>query len=372
MFDDEAGQARIEEFRDIAAGLAGLPVDTDFRGSWRKVAAATGILAAPASIAEAVAAVEGLGLGGLDPGLLYGMTSQLFGIQMPLSRLLTAEQQGLLTGTDTGDTLLCHASTEERGGSDLLGTATRAEPQPDGSYELTGTKAFVTAAPVADVALVLARTDPGRHPFSLSAFLVDLRQPGVSRDAPVPKTALPGVPMGALHFDRVRVPATGLVLGEGGGLTVMNATTTWERALLLSYALGSMRLLLDRTTEWCRERRQFDRPMGASHQVAGRVADIALRIHRSRAQLYSLARRLDAGVPIRHLTAEAAMVKISVTEDHVRVVQEAAVLAGVRAYVGGEATCADPLSALAGLTYAGPNDLLRVTVARELGLPVGN
>ena len=379
MFDDQAN-ARIEEFRTVAAELAGLPVGADFRASWRKVAA-SGVLAgggepegtgSRASVTGSVAAVEGLGLGGLDPGLLYGMTSQLFGIQMPLSRMLTEDQRGLLVGTGTGDTLLCHASTEERGGSDLLGATTRADVRPDGSYELTGVKSFVTAAPVADVALVLARTDAGRHPFCLSAFLVDLRQPGVSRGTPVPKTALPGVPMGALRFDRVRVPASGLVLGEGSGLTVMNATTTWERALLLSYALGPMRSLLERTTRWCRERRQFERPMGASHQVAGRVADIALRIHRCRTQLYSLARRLDEGVPIRHLTAEAAMVKISVTEDHVRVVQEAAVLAGVRAYVGGEETCADPASALAGLTYAGPNDLLRVTVARELGLPVGN
>ena len=371
MFDDAAAVAdRIEKFREIGAGLAGLPLASDFRGSWRKVAD-SGVLDA-ASVTDGVAALEGLGLGGLDQGLVYGLTSQLFGIQLPLSRLLNDYGRQLLAGTRGGETLLCHASTEERGGSDMLATTTEAHRQRDGSYRLTGAKSFVTAAPVADVALVLARTDPGRHPFSLSAFLVDLGLPGISRGAPVTKSALPGVPMGALTFADVRLGPESLVLGEGSGLTVMNATTTWERALLLSYALGPIRLVLERTSDWCRQRRQFDRPMGASHQVAGRVADIALRVHRSRALLYAIAGRLDRGTPIRHLTAEAAMVKIAVTEDHVRIVQEATVLAGVRAFVAGEPTFADQASALAGLTYAGPNDLLRVTIARELGLPVGN
>jgi alkylation response protein AidB-like acyl-CoA dehydrogenase len=345
--------------------------EADFDESWRRLAS-LGVLGRPGSIRHAVAAIEGLGLAGVDPGICYAVASQLFGLQLPLRRLLSEEQLSLLEPVEAGRTRLCHASTEEGGGSDPLAMATSATRRDDGSYVLNGRKAFVTAAPVADVALVFARTEAGRSPFALSAFLVDLDAPGVRREAPVEKTAIVGAPMGGLTFDGVLVPPGRLVAEAGSGLAVLGVTTSWERALLLSYALGPMRLLLERTVEWCRTRRQFDRPMGANARVAARVADIALRVHRSRALVYAMAARLDDGVPIRRLGPAAAAVKISISEDYVRLTEEAAMLAGVRAYVEGMPLRADPASALAALTYAGPNDLLRVTIARDLGLPVEN
>lgn len=370
MFEQDA---TVDRYRDLSAALSPFPGRELFRTHWKELAG-LGVLhdGGEGGVAEAVARFEGLGLGGLDPGLCYGAVSQVFGIQMPLRTMLSPEQVPLLDGTTTGEVLLCHASTEEGGGSDPLSGITVATRRPDGSYVLTGKKSFITAAPVADRGLVFARTTEGRSPFALSAFLVDLDAPGVSRGAAEDKTALPGVPMGALTFDEVVVPADRLLLREGAGLAVMAATTTWERALLLAYALGPMRRLLEETVDWASSRRHFDRAMGASHQVAGRVADIAIRVRRSRELIYGMARRIDEGAPVRHLADDAAMVKISVTEDHLYVAETAGMLAGVRAFVRGRTGFADLASALAGSVYAGPNDLLRVSVARGLGLPVGN
>jgi alkylation response protein AidB-like acyl-CoA dehydrogenase len=361
----------VDKFRQLARDAVTLPVAAGFRDRWRELAG-TGLLALDADTATtAVAAVEGVGLAGVAPGLVYAAASQLFGIQIPLRRMLSESQRERLADVVSGTVLLCHASTEEGGGSDPLATTTRAD-RGDGGFVLNGTKSYVTAAPVADLGLVFARTEPGRSPFALSAFLVDLHAPGVTVHPPVAKTALTDVPMGVLTFTDVVVPEDALVAGEGAGLSVIGVTTAWERALLLSYALGPMKLLLDRTVEWAREREHFGRTMGASQQVAARLADMAMRVHRSRTLLYSVARRLDEGVPVRQLAAEAAMTKISVTEDYVALTQDAAMLAGVRAYLADSPLQADPLSALAGLTYAGPNDLLRVLVARDLGLPVAN
>ncbi|EST31224.1 acyl-CoA dehydrogenase family protein [Streptomyces roseochromogenus] len=363
----------VGKFRELAGTLPAFTGRDGFRAHWRELAG-LGVLheGGDGWVTEAVARFEGLGLGGIDPGLCYGAASQLFGIQMPLRMLLSSGQLGLLDGTATGELLLCHASTEEGGGSDPLSGTTTATRLPDGSYRLSGRKSFITAAPVADRGLVFARTGEGRSPFALSAFLVDLDSPGVTRGAPEDKSALPGVPMGSLTFDDVTVPADRLVLREGAGLMVMAATTTCERALLLSYALGPMRRLLEETVQWAATRRQFDRPMGASHQVAGRVADMAIRVHRSRELIYGMARRIDGGTAVRHLANEAAMVKISVTEDHLHLAETAGMLAGVRAFIRDRDGFADLASALAGSVYAGPNDLLRVSVARGLGLPVGN
>ncbi|MDC0770585.1 acyl-CoA dehydrogenase family protein [Streptomyces sp. HD] len=367
----------VDEYRDLAAEVADKTAGDDFRAQWRTLAG-LGVLRrtgggpdGPGPVTRGLAAIEGIGLAGVDPGLCYALTSQLFGMQHPLRTALSTRDQDITEAVEDGRTLLCHALTERSGGSDPLSMASRAERDQDG-YVLTGAKAFVTAAPVADLAIVFARTAQGRTPFALTAFLVPLDTPGVSRGETFDKTALPTAPMGELLFDGARLPATAVIGQEGSGLGIMSATTAWERALILGYALGPMRLLLERTARWAREREHFGRPMGASHQVAARVSDMAMALHRSRIQLYTLAAALDAGTTARQLAAEAALTKISVSEDYVRMTEHATALAGVRAFVPDSGLTADPLGPLAALTYAGPNDLLRVGVARQLGLPVEN
>ncbi|WP_199181142.1 acyl-CoA dehydrogenase family protein [Chromobacterium alticapitis] len=370
--EDKAIEQAVRDSRDQAAALLPSLEGRDFRGRWR-VMAATGLLRADeGSAARKLAMAEGLGWAGLDAGLCYAMTSQLFGMQMPMRPWLSEGQRRRLAGLESGETLLCHALTEAHGGSDPMSMETVAERQPDGSYRLSGEKRFITAAPAADQGLVFVRTGKGRSPFDLSAALVDLAAPGVSRSAPLAKTALPGVPMGVLSFDGVRLSEDDLLGGEGAGFSVLTATTTWERALLMGYALGPMRRMLEQTVEWGRARQHFGRAMGASHLVAGHVADMSLALYRSRQMLYGMARRIDAGAPIRQLSGEAAMVKISVSEDFTRLSQLAAQLGGVRSYIEDSGRAVDLISPLAAMTYAGVNDLLRISVARQAGLPVEN
>jgi alkylation response protein AidB-like acyl-CoA dehydrogenase len=355
---------------------------TDFRSQWR-VLAESGVLAddkgsgrngssSPGPVTRAVAAIEDIGMAGAGAGLCYAMATQRFGIQFPLRDLLPAGPLADLRAVECGDVLLCHALTEEGGGSDPLSMTTRADLQPDGSYRLTGRKAFVTAAPIADIALVFARTSSGRNPFALSPFLVDLTAPGVTRSTPFPKTALVDVPMGALDFDAVRLTPDQLLGGEGGGLALLTSTTSWERALLLSYALGPMRRVLDRTIQWCRTREHFGRKMGASHLVAARVADMSLALFRSRQLVYAIAARLDSGTRPRQLATDAALTKISIAEDYTTFSQLAAMLGGVRSYIDESGLTVDLISPMAAATYAGSNDLLRISIARALGLPVEN
>ncbi|WP_344596011.1 acyl-CoA dehydrogenase [Streptomyces violaceusniger] len=354
----------------------------DFRTRWKALAAEGLLSDAPrppsgrpaglGPVTTALAGIEGIGLAGAPAGLCYALASQRFGIQCPLRPVLSQEVRHSLGDVAGGDVLLCHALTEEGGGSDPLSMSTSAERQEDGSYVLTGMKAFVTAAPIADVGLVFARTSADRTPFALSAFLVDLRVPEVKRSDPFRKTALTEVPMGSLTFGGVRLAPDRLVGHEGSGLALLTVTTAWERAMLLSYALGPMRRVLERTVDWCKSREHFGRKMGSSHLVAARVADMALALHRSRELVYRMAARLDAGERPRQLAADAALTKISVAEDYVMFTQQATMLGGVRSFIEDSGLCPDLISPMAASTYAGPNDLLRVTVARELGLPVEN
>ncbi|MCX4849512.1 acyl-CoA dehydrogenase family protein [Streptomyces sp. NBC_00893] len=382
-------RAQVSSVQDVVASSAELAraalartTGADFRTRW-KALVTQGLLSAgsrapaagsggPGPVTTALATIEGIGLAGAPAGLCYALASQRFGIQHPLQSMLSEQALHSLGDVTSGDVLLCHALTEEGGGSDPLSMSTSAERQADGSYLLTGMKSFVTAAPVADIGLVFARTSADRNPFALSAFLVDLRVPEVKRSEPFAKTALTEVPMGSLTFGGVRLAPDRLVGQEGSGLALLTVTTAWERAMLLSYALGPMRHVLDRTVDWCKSREHFGRKMGSSHLVAARVADMALALHRSRELVYRMAARLDAGERPRHLAAAAALTKISVAEDYVMFTKQAAMLGGVRSFIEDSGLCADLISPMAASTYAGPNDLLRVTVARELGLPVEN
>lgn len=367
----------VDTYRDMAAPVLEQVADADFTTQWRAMAD-LGVLRlaapdarGPGPVTRSLAVIEGIGLAGADPGLCYALASQLFGMQFPLRAALGEAAWRSVAEVQEGRVLLCHALTERGGGSDPFSMRTRARREGDG-FVLDGAKTFITAAPVADRAIVFARTAEGRSPFALSAFLFPLDLPGIRRGETFTKTALPTVPMGELLFDGVRLPASALLGEEGSGLAVMASTTAWERSVILGYALGPMHRTLARTVEWAGARDHFGRRMGASHQVAARVSDMALALHRSRVQLYAMAARLDAGVPARQLAAEAALTKISVSEDYVRLTEHATALSGVRAFLPDFDLAADLASPMAALTYAGPNDLLRVGIARQLGLPVEN
>ncbi|MFI1761671.1 acyl-CoA dehydrogenase family protein [Streptomyces sp. NPDC020800] len=367
----------VDTYRDLAAPVAERIAEKDFTAQWQAMAD-LGVLrlappdaTAPGPVTRSLAMIEGIGLAGADPGLCYALASQIFGMQFPLRDALGADAWRAVADVQQGRVLLCHALTERGGGSDPFSMQTRARRDGDG-FVLDGAKTFITAAPVADRAIVFARTAEGRSPFALSAFLFPLDLPGIRRGETFTKTALPTVPMGELLFEGARLPGSALLGEEGSGLAVMASTTAWERSVILGYALGPMQRILARTVDWAADRDHFGRRMGASHQVAARVSDMALALHRSRVQLYAMAARLDAGTPARQLATEAALTKISVSEDYVRMTEHATALSGVRAFLPASELAADLAGPMAALTYAGPNDLLRVGVARQLGLPVEN
>ncbi|MCF8609762.1 acyl-CoA dehydrogenase [Gordonia sp. HY285] len=366
------------EAADIAAALA----DMSFRDAWRALLALPSVSAVMADslrgatgdgvVTNAVAVIEGLGRAGVPAGLCYAFTSQIFGIQWPLASSARNPLAPYVDGLIDGSLVLCHALTEETGGSDPLSMRTAATVT-DSGYRLDGRKAYVTAAPEADLILTFARTDEARHPFALSAFLIPASRAGVVRSEPFAKVALTEVPMGAVDFDGVAVADADLVAAEGSGLAFLSSTTTWERALLMSYALGGLHATIERVVGWLRDREQFGRSLGSNPLVASRVSDLATIRYRVRALVYDMARRIDEGsTPLSALSTDAAQVKISCAQDLLAFETAAAPLFGARSVIADSGYGINMTSAIAASIYAGTNDLLRVSIARDLGLPVEN
>jgi alkylation response protein AidB-like acyl-CoA dehydrogenase len=322
------------------------------------------------SVAHAVAAFEGIGTASTDTGMLYAMASQVFGVQMPLLMMASAEvRESVVRPAIAGDLTLAYAFTEEASGSDIYSTGTRAVKDGD-DWVLTGSKAFITNAPMADVALVFALTGEGRSPFALSAFVVDMTSAGASHGREFEKVGFRTVRMGELCFDGVRVPKSHVVGRPGAGLSVLTESVGWERSAALAALLGPMRRVLGQVTEWTRTRQAYDAPIGSFQQVSARVADLVVSHMMCRMAVYDIAGRLGDGSSTQPLMQDIAATKLFVTETYRQFMLDAMQPFGVRGFLYDHEIQQHVRDSLAATIWAGTSESMRNTIAKLQGLPV--
>ena len=113
----------------------------------------------------------------------------------------------LLAGRKIG----CLGITEPDRGSDAVGMTTVAVKDGD-DYLLSGSKMLITNAPIADLFLVYAKTNPEAGAFGISTFLVEKGTPGLEVAKDIEKMGCKGSPTGGMYFDKCRVPKENLVL----------------------------------------------------------------------------------------------------------------------------------------------------------------
>jgi len=162
---------------------------------------------------------EGVGVALAVPAILDDATAELMGL--------------LVRPTVTGELTWCQLFSEPGAGSDLAGLATRAVPDGDGGWLVTGQKVWSTGAATADLGLLLARTDPGvpKH-AGISCFALPMRQPGVEVR---PLRQMNGhASFNEVFLDGARVPAGHMIGQPGGGWPIARATLARERRLAAS------------------------------------------------------------------------------------------------------------------------------------------
>jgi alkylation response protein AidB-like acyl-CoA dehydrogenase len=333
-------------------GIQGLVVPEELGGSG-------------AGALTAAAALEALGEGGPDAGLLFSLNAQMWAVQHPLVRFGSPEQQQrYLPGLCDGSLIGAHASTEPDAGSDVFSLRTRAVADRD-HYVLSGSKAFASNAPVADVFLVLATTDPGRGFMGLCAFLVDRDTPGLEVGAPLRKMGLRGSPIADLHLDDCRVPADAMLGRRGGGMAVFTSAMEWERTLILASVLGAMQRQLDQCVAFANERRQFDQPIAGFQAVSHRIVGMKLRLDAGRLLLQRAAWLLDEG---RSAASEAALAKWWVAESYLASSLDAVQVHGGAGYLEDTGLSSAVADAVAARIYSGTSEMQMNVVAHHLGL----
>lgn len=375
LVDETSLRAAALEFgRSLNTGLAERDREGTFPAdSWR-ACAGFGIqgLSMPAehggsglSLGAVMAAMEGLGAGCEDNGLIFSLNAQMWSVQHPLARFGSADQQKrFLPGLIDGSLIGAHAMTEPGSGSDAFSLTTRAVKDDDG-YVLNGRKSFITNAPVADFAVVFATIDPGLGIGGVTAFLVERGAGGFAVDRTEEKMGMRTSPMGDLLLDGCRVPLSSRLGAEGGGAAIFNSSMEWERASILSACTGAMERELARCVEYARSRRQFGQPIGRFPAVADRLAEMKVRLEASRGLLRRVAERIDS-----HQTAvmEAAVAKLYVSEAWVASSLDAQSVYGAWGYTVENGIERQVRDSLASRVYSGTSDIQRLMIARHLGL----
>jgi alkylation response protein AidB-like acyl-CoA dehydrogenase len=191
---------------------------------------------------------------------------------------------------------IAFAITEPDAGTNTHNLRTRAIEQPDGSYELRGTKTFISGVEDADALLVVARTgeqtDSGRGLLSL--FIVDVDTPGLERQE------VPTAPRGAdkqwqLFFDGARVEPDRLIGGRDQGLRVAFDGLNPERIMTAALAVGAGRRALDQAAAYARERVVWRGPIGAHQGISHPLAQCKIELELAALQTRKACTLYDAG-----------------------------------------------------------------------------
>lgn len=260
------------------------------------------------------------------------------------------------------DRRCAYAITEPEAGSDVGGIQTRAERTSTG-WRLNGGKIWIHNAPVADFAVVLARTDPTAGKRGMSIFLVDADRPGYSKAPKERKMGQRASQVGALSFDNVELPPDAILGEEGRGFHMMMSVLDKGRVGIAALAVGLLQAALEASVDYAKTRRQFGQPISQFQAVQWMIADMAKATHAARLMVRDAAAKLDAGL---RASLECSMAKCFAGDAAVEHVANAVQIHGGSGYIRGVEVERLYRDAKVTQIYEGTNQIQRMIIARNI------
>ena len=252
--------------------------------------------------------------------------------------------------------------TEAGAGSDVSGIKTTATKDGSG-WRLTGSKLWIHNAPVADVAFVLARTDPQAGKRGMSIFIVDCNKAGVTRGPKEHKLGQRSSQVGELNFDNVAVPADGLLGVEGRGFHMMMSVLEKGRVGIGALAVGIIQAALEASIAQAKLRQQFGHAIAEFQAIQFLLADMAKDAEAARLLVRSAAMKMDAGLDA---AMAASMAKCFAGDAAVAQASNAVQIFGGSGFIRGYEVERLYRDAKITQIYEGTNQIQRVIIARKL------
>jgi glutaryl-CoA dehydrogenase (non-decarboxylating) len=221
------------------------------------------------------------------------------------------QKKKYLPGLLSGESIGLFAITEPDAGSDVAAMKTTARR--DGQhYLLNGTKIWITNATVADAGVIFACTDRSQKHRGISAFYVDLNQPGVTR-RDLDKLGAHASPTGELTFDNFAISAESLIGREGDGFKICMRHLNHTRLGCAAGAIGLAKAAREAAVNYANQREQFGEKIGQFQMNQDLIAQMIVQEEAARLLVYRAACLADRGRPYnlevsiaKYAAAEAA------------------------------------------------------------------
>jgi acyl-CoA dehydrogenase len=270
-----------------------------------------------------------------------------------------------------GEKRVCYSMTEKAAGADATGMQTRAVKDGNENYILNGEKWFSSAASAADLALVMAMTDPDapRHQ-RYSTFIVELPNPGYRIKRDVPTMALEGPLshiMGGGHAEidivDLKVPAENLVGGEGQGFNMGQHRLAYGRLRHGMHNVAMAQRALDMAAARITNRSTFGAPLHTRQAVQFMMAECATQLYIARLMLLHIAYKAEHGMDLRQ---ENSIAKVYLANMVHHVVDTAIQLHGALGYSRDTPLAAWYTGIRSQRLVDGPDEVHRWTVGRNV------
>lgn len=329
-------------------GLTGVTLPTEVGGGGRPYVTYASALETVSNASATVA-------------VILSVTNSL--VAEPLAEFGTSSQKELwLSRLARGEVLGAFALSEAQAGSDAGNQQTTARLD-DRGYVISGRKVWVANAEVADVAIVFAATHPGAKGRGVSAFLVPLNSPGISR-APSPDSlGVRGLGCMDLVFDDVRVGPDALLGESGKGFRIAMRALEGGRVAIAAQALGVGQAALDEAVQYAQRREAFGQPIGNFQAIQFQLADLATDLEAARMLMWKAA---DARDRAPHARFEAAMAKLQASEAAHRAADRAMQILASEGYRRGSRIERLFRDVRAAEIYQGTSEVQRMIIAEHL------
>jgi alkylation response protein AidB-like acyl-CoA dehydrogenase len=222
-----------------------------------------------------------------------------------------------------GEKIGAFCLTEVQAGSDSFNVKTTAELDGD-EWVINGDKMWITNGGLADIISVFARTPKG-----VTAFVVETSMPGFSAGPPEKKMGIRGSTTNAIAFDNVRVPKENMIGTEGRGFLIAMKTLDAGRLGLGAATLGAAKEMLEMSSNYAKERIQFDHPISHFQAIQFMLAEMATTIYAMESIIYRTAVDYDLK---KNISMHSAMVKLFCSEGLDKVVDYAVQIHGGMGY----------------------------------------
>lgn len=262
----------------------------------------------------------------------------------------------------TGEVIGSFALTEPDVGSDAGSVRTTARREGD-EYVISGTKRYITNAPVASVFTLMARTG-GPGPSGVTAFLVERDRVGLNVGKPDHKMGQRGTQTCDVYLDNVRVPATNILGVEGGGFKTAMKVLNRGRLHIASVCIGVSQRLIDESVSYAKTRTQFGKPIGEHQMIQAMLADMGAESYAGRSMVLEAARAFDERSERMILLASSC--KLFCSEMVGRVADRAVQIHGGAGYMQEYAVEHFYRDVRLFRLYEGTSEIQRIIIAREL------